>query len=91
MLEQANSANGRLRSFLLRSFQNFIASERRKEQAQKRAPQGGPLVALDEAPEHLEAAVTEGSLLDVAWARQTLALALDRFRQDCEQQSRAAW
>ena len=91
LLEKANLANGRLRSFLLKSFQNFINSERRREQAQKRTPQGGPLVALEEAPEHLQAVVVEGGTLDAAWARQTLALALDHFREDCALNARMAW
>ena len=91
MLEKANLANGRLRSFLLKSFQNFITSEHRRDHAQKRSPQGGPLVTLDEAPEHLQAMAEEGSTLDAAWARQTLALALDRFREECARNARTAW
>lgn len=91
ILEQAKATQGHLRSFLLKSFQNFVISERRKMLAQKRMPSGGYPIALEDAPESAQAIPAEASRLDAAWARQTLALALDRFREECKSQGRGDW
>lgn len=91
MLEKADVARGRLRSFLLRSLRNFIASERRRECAAKRMPAAGAPVALDHVVESDLATVPDIDAYDAVWARQTLALAVGRFHDECLRASRTDW
>ncbi len=82
-LEGAEAAKGRFRVFLLAVLKNFAVSELRRFKAKKRGPLNDKPLSLDEAPE----VVTTGSDIhrsfNLDWARQTIALAVERMRQEC--------
>ncbi len=78
LIRKARPIKGyQFRSFLLTAFHNFVASDMRRELAQKRRPEGG-FVAIDESSDrelgHVSAASSE--LFDVSWARAVVADAL---------------
>ncbi len=84
LIAQADHNRGRFRTFLLRSLQNYVIQQMRRQNASKRCPTAG-LVSLEE--------VTEGALpmapergqesFDVGWARGVLAECLKRMEQHC--------
>ena len=95
LLLQAQRERGRLRSFLLKSFRNFIAEEERRQGAQKR---GGGQAALridsPEADAHLELEPLENTTPELeyerAWARQLLHQTLARLESDYSTAGNAA-
>jgi RNA polymerase sigma-70 factor (ECF subfamily) len=87
-LASADPARGRFRVFLLKTFKNFVISEIRRGQAQKRAPLQDQAVSLDETPDLAAVAAPFHQALDQEWARQVLALAVDRMRKECAQKCR---
>jgi len=91
LLEQARVERGRLRSLLRRSFRNYILDEARRESANKRSPGAGMMLPIDEAVDQPPASEAQGCSLDEAWARQTLALAIERFRGFCRENGHQAW
>jgi len=88
-LSQANPARGRFRTFLLKSLDNFVVSQRRKERAQKRSPGSGvlsvdELSAADE-PQHNDPPIDR---TEIVWAQAALDSALLNMRRECETSSR---
>jgi RNA polymerase sigma-70 factor (ECF subfamily) len=86
LVGKARREKGRFRSFLLATLKNFISSERRKQDAQKRGG-GRPLISLDDAQveeryarEPVEKHTPE-TIFELSWARTVLdhaALALKK-------------
>jgi RNA polymerase sigma-70 factor (ECF subfamily) len=88
-LASADADKGRFRVFLLKTFNNFVVSEIRKGRARKRSPHNEHAHSLDETP---DLAVTHPPLhqtLDLEWARQIMALAIERMKQECAGKARA--
>jgi RNA polymerase sigma factor (sigma-70 family) len=87
LLLQARRERGRLRSFLLKSFSNFIAEESRRQGAQKRGG-GQPVLRIDSAgaDARLELEPLENTTPELeyerAWARQLLRQTLARLESD---------
>ena len=82
LLQHADQARGRFRTFLLGALDRFVWDEIEKAQAQKRAPREG--FAPLEAAEGVSAATTSGGVPDpgdVAWAREVVARAIDQTRR----------
>lgn len=88
-LASADAARGRFRAFLLKSFTNFAVSEIRKGRARKRAPHNDQALSLDETPDVAVADEPFHHALDLEWARQILAMAVDRMRKECKAKKRA--
>ncbi len=87
--QAADRSRGKFRSFLLTSFQNFLAKEHRKCLAQKRGG-GARLYSLDfkdaegrfvsiEEPSH---ELTPERLFEREWAKELLAHVLNRLRSE---------
>lgn len=91
LLLKAKSDRGKLRSLLLKSFSNYLASEHRKDVSKKRSPSAGAILSLDEVPERSLAESTNMAKLDEAWAKQALTLALDTFKATCIKNKRMDW
>lgn len=94
LLAKADRERGRLRSFLLGSFKNFMSNERRNEHREKR---GGaqPAFSLDHAlaeewfgVEPAEDAAPEVRF-DRDWAHATVAQALAAVGEECAQRGKA--
>lgn len=81
-LAAADATRGRFRVFLLKTFRNFIISEIRQGRAKKRAALHDGAVSLDEASE-IVASTQFHHTLDVEWARQIMAAAIERMRKEC--------
>jgi len=88
LLQFVVRGRGRFRSFLLAALDNYVANVIRREKAAKRSP--AALYSLES-----KAAVAEGlpnhepgDPVVEAWARQVIAEALRRMKQDCEQSGR---
>jgi RNA polymerase sigma-70 factor (ECF subfamily) len=89
LLAQVDPARGRFRTFLLNALDNFVISQRRKEQAQKRSP-GTELLSVDDLsptdePQHHD---QREDRTEVVWAQAALAGALLNMRRECETSSR---
>ncbi|MEI6148323.1 MAG: hypothetical protein WCS01_04445, partial [bacterium] len=81
ILRQAASEKGRLRSFVLKVFGNFVIGELRRQHAHKRRPSSSDAaVALDDLPELPSGGASMADAFDTVWARQVLARTLDRMR-----------
>ena len=75
LLERANPARGRFRTFLLNALDRFVISQQRKERAQKRAPEAG-FVPLDhlqskDEPQHVDRPDRRADLNERAFAPAT--------------------
>lgn len=88
-LARADAAKGRFRVFLLRTFHNFVISEIRRSRARKRAAMHAGAFSLDEAPDIAAAGAQFHHSLDVEWARQILALAIEHMRKECTDKGRS--
>jgi DNA-directed RNA polymerase specialized sigma24 family protein len=79
LIERADRAKGRFRSFLLTALDRYLIDEFRKP--------GEPVQALGETP--VEAAVPdESEPFDVAWARQVIDAAVARMQDECQKAKR---
>src|SRR6185503_7147738 len=85
LLTQANPARGRFRTFLLNALDNFVVSQRRKEQAQKRSP-GADVLSVDELSPADEPQSNDApsDRTEVFWAQEVIAAALVSMRSECE-------
>ena len=87
-LASADAARGRFRVFLLKTFNNFVVSEIRKDRARKRSPHNERAVNLDDAPDLALADAPMHQALDLEWARQIMALAIERMKNECAAKAR---
>lgn len=87
-LASADAARGHFRVFLLKTFQNFVVSEIRKGRARKRAPHNEQAVSLDDVPDLAVSGAPFHQALDLEWARQIMALAIERMRKECDEKGR---
>jgi len=83
VIRQATSARGRFRSFILKVFDNFVTSQLRAQKAIKRGPTDPDAERLDDLPERPANGVSLPDSFDAIWARQVLARALERMRNEC--------
>src|SRR5947208_3120758 len=89
LLAQATPTRGRFRTFLLNALDNFVVSQRRKEQAQKRSP-GGDVLSVDklspaDEPQHNDPPIDP---TEAAWAQAAINAALLSMRRECETSKR---
>jgi RNA polymerase sigma-70 factor (ECF subfamily) len=89
LLAQANPARGRFRTFLLNALDNFVVSQRRKEQAQKRSP-GADVLSVDELSPAVEPQHNDppSDRTEVFWAQAAIKAALQNMRSECETSNR---
>jgi hypothetical protein len=87
LLAAADQARGRFRGFLATALDHFVANQFRHDAAHKRAPQGGARVLAWDPDAGLEpVAPNDGAdpdAFDLAWAREALAEAVRRMRDQC--------
>jgi hypothetical protein len=88
LLDRADRARGRFRSFLLKCFTNFVRSEQRKERAAKRGPPASQMVNLDEHAGEIADPRQGRKDFDALWARQILGTALERMQRECADKGR---
>jgi RNA polymerase sigma-70 factor (ECF subfamily) len=95
LVRRVERGRGRFRTFLLTVLEHFVWDRfRDAKSAQRRA--GGAPASLDDPGAAAAAAAgaavdpspAPGQAFDVAWAKQVLAHAVDRMRQECESSSR---
>jgi RNA polymerase sigma-70 factor (ECF subfamily) len=84
LVERADQAKGRFRTFLLHALNQYLVDEQRKETAQKRIPEAG-LVPLDTRrppvlPQEVSALEAE-QCFDYAWKADLLDRALSELKQ----------
>ena len=88
LIAQADRQLGKLRTFLLTALDRFVNNQLRNEQAKKRAPSEGDLVAFDERAGGVPVGQRPSEAFDVAWARGVIAEALRQMRSECESSDR---
>jgi DNA-directed RNA polymerase specialized sigma24 family protein len=88
VLVHARGDRGRFRVFLLSVFKNFSISEIRRLKAKKRGPPNDRVVSLDEVPDAVVAKDDAHRAFDLDWARQTLAMAIERMKKECAEKGR---
>jgi DNA-directed RNA polymerase specialized sigma24 family protein len=84
LIAHADHSRGRFRTFLLRSLQNFVIQQIRRQSANKRCPQAG-MVSLEEVTESaLPIVPGQGDeAFDVTWASGILSECLQRMQRYC--------
>lgn len=88
LLKRAHRGRGRFRSFLLKSFKNFLVSQIRKEKAQKRAPNASTNVSLSEYEDYVAVPSERDKDLNAVWAQQVIAQAIEDMRSICQSRRR---
>lgn len=86
LIAQACRARGKFRTFLLTAICNFVISEMRQADAQKRIPKSALVSLSDLSPETLPAILDPevSREFDLAFTRQVLSEAVKRMRLHCE-------
>ncbi len=88
VIRHASAKQGRFRSFLMKTFCNFVVSQLRRQQAQKRSPDHLAAERLEDHPELVAKDVALKDAFDALWARQVLSGTLERMRRECEDKGR---
>lgn len=86
LISQADQKRGRFRSFLLNAIYNFVISEQRRADAQKRIPQQA-LVSVDQGLDGEGIQIIDPETkqqFDRTFMKQVLAEVIDRMRHHCE-------
>ena len=86
LIGQARREKGRFRNFIRRTLDDFVVSEIRYDRAKKRHP--GKLAALDAADVAVHPGDDPGSAFEKTWAREVIALAVERMMAECESSAR---
>lgn len=82
LLAGADRSKGKFRTFLLTALRRHVIDRLREESAAKRQPAGGPALDLDARPDPAVNG-TSPDPFDLAWAREVLAEAVRRMRDEC--------
>jgi len=88
VLAAATQEKGRFRSFLLKTFSNYVIGQLRRDQARKRRPLGVDAVSLDTVPEAPDHALPPEQAFDALWARHILNQTVARMRDECTAKGR---
>ena len=81
LIERADQAKGKFRTFLLTALDRFIVNQHRFETARKRAPD--ELGSIEDSAEPAETDVRPNETFDIAWARQVLDRTIERMKKEC--------
>ena len=87
LIQQADPAKGRFRTFLLTALKHYLISIRRKETAKKRMPQGQMLLLeSDDLPDLPEAwsSMSADQAFNYAWATQIIDQVITQVEQECQ-------
>ena len=89
LLGRADQERGRFRALLLATLDRYLISRHRGDTAAKRAPPGG-LAELGETARHVAGSGGDdpAEQFNLAWARELVAEALRRTRDECDQSHR---
>lgn len=88
LLSKASHDRGRFRTFLLNALDNFVVSELRKEQAQKRQPQSGTVSLENLSPgEEARLAAHSTDKFTLEWGRAVLVETVRRMEAACRAKS----
>jgi RNA polymerase sigma-70 factor (ECF subfamily) len=88
LLAEADRARGKFRTFLLACLTRYVSNESRREHAKKRHPGSGRLrngLSEEAAGRFAHNPQPCMELFELAWARQVVAEAIERMRQECEE------
>ncbi len=90
LLATSDRTRGRFRNYILTALDRFAISQIRRDQAQRRLPEGG-VVSLDNLQELAETAdlPPPGTAFDVAWAQVVIDETLRQVRERCQATGRA--
>ncbi len=83
VLNRASPVRGRFRSFIFKTFVNFVIGELRRERAVKRSPGSPSAARLDDLPALAAPGSAPGAAFDALWARQVISRAVERMRAEC--------
>lgn len=90
LLRHADRARGKFRTFLLTALDRYAVSRFRKEQAARRHPGEGAMMALDDVADWKEdeAATPRSAAFDIAWVREVIHETLRRVEDECRTSGR---
>ncbi len=93
LLGRADRDRGKFRTFLLTALDRYTISQFRKEQAARRSPGEGAMMALDEVADWVEddAATPRTSAYDLAWIREIIHETLRRVERECTGSGRESY
>lgn len=82
LVASADRARGKFRTLLLTALDNYVTSVQRHDRAKKRAKDR--LVNLECAEELEDQKNSVSQAFDISWARQVLALSVERMKEECQ-------
>jgi RNA polymerase sigma-70 factor (ECF subfamily) len=84
LVERADRARGKFRTFLIQALQYFAIDQKRAAGSKRRSPAGGPPASIDDGfdPSH-DAAASPQTEFERAWAREVINEAVKRMRAEC--------
>lgn len=90
LLSRADRARGKFRTFLLTALDRYMVSQYRKDQAARRHPGEGAMMALDDVADWKadENATPRSSAFDLAWIREVIHESLRRVEHECRSSGR---
>ena len=88
LVGRADRQLGKFRPFLLASLDRFLIDQIRMQNAKKRAPGEGRMVAIGERGDLIEQPGRPSDAFDVAWARRVLAETIERMQAECDRSKR---
>ena len=88
LLDHAQEAKGKFRSFLLVTLDRYVISQHRSQTAGKRTPSNGFAVLGEHAHQVAGGEPDPAESFNVAWAREMIAEALRRMQADCSASGR---
>ncbi|NJL31223.1 MAG: hypothetical protein HC898_06090 [Phycisphaerales bacterium] len=87
ILNQANQAKGRLRTFLLAVLGNYVSQQYRHDHAKLRSPTQ-PMASLSECIDHYDRAPQPADAFDATWAREVIYATIREMQLYCERTQR---
>lgn len=89
IIERSDRQRGKFRTFLLRALNHYVIDQYREDSAAQRCPADGPPISIDDQFDAADDEPQPSSVFDREWARQVLAEAAKRTREECDESKRA--
>jgi RNA polymerase sigma-70 factor (ECF subfamily) len=88
IIDRSDRERGKFRTFLLRALNHYVIDQHREENAARRRPADGQLMAIDDQFDQAGDEPEPSAAFDREWARQVLAEAVSRMRAECDESKR---
>jgi DNA-directed RNA polymerase specialized sigma24 family protein len=87
LIDQADPARGKFRTFLLAALDRYVIDEHRRATAKKRSPASG-MLDIDQHREAIADPASRSPAFDIAWAREVVGEVVATMRTQCDASGR---